>query len=279
MSALQTTWRFLSPAKIALFAMAGLASAVAPAQPGQGRGGFAADPRVEQRSYRFTETDEDLEYCLFASSKIDPDEPAPLIITLHGYGAGPQFMCNSTAVDLAEQGGYILAAPMGYSTSGWYGVPAGERRNVGRGGGAAPPENLGELSEMDVMTVLAMLREEFNVDENRIYLTGHSMGAAGTVYLGAKYADIWAAIAPVAGGGRVASPERLARLKEAGVPVLVVHGDIDETAPVEEARAFVAAMDEMGLEHAYVELPGISHGPAITASQPHVYDFFGRQSK
>ena len=45
-----------------------------------------------------------------------------------------------------------------------------------------------EASEKDVMTVLDMIRKEFNVDERRIYLMGHSMGGAGTYYLGSKYA-------------------------------------------------------------------------------------------
>ena len=86
---------------------------------------------------------------------------------------------------------------MGYNTGGWYGSPAlgggrgrcrgtdgqtAEGRGArGRGfGGGNQPENLAELSEKDVMNVLAMVREEFNLDESRIYLTCHSMGGAGT---------------------------------------------------------------------------------------------------
>ena len=44
------------------------------------------------------------------------------------------------------------------------------------------------------MTVLDMIRKEFNVDENRTYLMGHSMGGAGSIYLGVKHASIWAAV-------------------------------------------------------------------------------------
>src|SRR5690606_19381237 len=165
-----------------------LMSSAAIAQPGQGRA-FTSDPRAEDRTYHFADTDEDLPYCVFASSKIDAEKPAPLIISLHGLGAPPQIMCNSTAVDLAEEGGYILAAPMGYSVGGWYGSPV-IRGPGGRSfGGAEPPENLAELSEKDVMNVLEMIREEFNVDDSRIYLTGHSMGGAGTLFLGSKHAD------------------------------------------------------------------------------------------
>jgi dipeptidyl aminopeptidase/acylaminoacyl peptidase len=239
------------------------------------RGGFGIDPRAEDRSYHFADADEDMPYCVFASSKVDPDTPAPLVLTLHGAGAGPQIMCNSTAVGFAEEGGYILASPMGYSPTGGYGSP----RMGGRGGGDGAPANLSELSEKDVMNVLAMVRAEFNIDDSRIYLTGHSMGGGGTMHLGPKYADIWAAIAPVAGGGRDIQPEALQRLLDEGVAVMVVHGADDEVVPVESARALVDALEEMGIEHEYVELPGISHGPVITASQEHVFEFFGKHSK
>jgi poly(3-hydroxybutyrate) depolymerase len=63
------------------------------------------------RTYHFADTSEQLPYCVYVSSKVTADTPAPLIISLHGLGAPPQVMCNTTAVDLAEEGGYILAAP------------------------------------------------------------------------------------------------------------------------------------------------------------------------
>src|SRR5690606_41054004 len=115
-----------------------------------------------------------------------------------GLGWLPKIICYSTTIDSAEEGGDIVADPMGYNVGGWYSSPV-IRGPGGRAfGGENAPENLSELSEKDVMNVLAMIREEFNVDESRIYLTGHSMGGAGTLFLGSKHADIWAAIAPVA---------------------------------------------------------------------------------
>ena len=253
----------------------------ATAQPGPGRA-WTSDPRAEDRTYHFADTDEELPYCVFASSKISADEPAPLIIALHGLGAPPQIMCNSTTIDLAEEGGYIVAAPMGYNVGGWYGSPV-IRGPGGRAfGGENAPENLSELSEKDVMNVLAMIREEFNVDESRIYLTGHSMGGAGTLFLGSKHADIWAAIAPVAPAAFSMTENRaeiLGKLKEAGVPVMIVHGADDELVPVDLARTWVATMEELGMEHEYVELPGVTHGPVITASQEYIFEFFGKHSK
>ncbi len=281
---------FVSAAPRALVTMASLIalsmlSSSVLAQPGQG-GGWASDPRAEDRTYHFADTDEDLPYCVYASSKISADSPAPLIISLHGLGAPPQIMCNTTAVDLAEEGGYILAAPMGYSVGGWYGVPLMRPPGGGGGGGGFgggnQPENLRELSEKDVMNVLAMVREEFNVDDNRIYLTGHSMGGAGTLYLGSKHTDIWAAIAPVAPAAFALTENRaeiLGSLHEAGIPVMIIHGADDEVVSVSLAQTWAETMEEIGMEHEYVEMPGVTHGPVITVSQEHVYGFFDQHAR
>ena len=56
-----------------------------------------------------------------------------------------------------------------------------------------------ERSEQDVINVLEMVLNEYPVDRASTFLTGHSMGSGGTWYLGAKYADYWAAIAPMSG--------------------------------------------------------------------------------
>ena len=265
-------------AALAMLVTAGTLSTAAIAQPGQGRGMYNIDPRAEERSYRFEEAGMDMTYCVYASSKVSDATPAPLIIALHGAGTGPQIMCNTTIVDQAEARGYIVAAPMGYNERGGYGAP---RRAGGAGDAAAPePANISELSEQDVMNVLAMMQDEFNVDRDRIYLMGHSMGGGGTMFLGPKHADIWAAIAPIAGGGgRPGQAESLQRLKDAGVAAIVVHGEADEIVPVQGSRDLAAQMTAMGLESEYVELPGVGHGPVINLAQEHVFDFFDAHSK
>jgi predicted peptidase len=128
--------------------------------------------------------------------------------------------------------------------------------------------------------VFEMMLEEFNVDRDRIYLMGHSMGGGGTMFLGPKHANIWAAIAPIAGGGgRPGQAESLQRLKDAGVAVIVVHGEADDIAPVQGSRDLAAQTKEMGMESEYVEMPGVGHGPVINLAQEHVFDFFDEHSK
>lgn len=164
-------------------------TALAQQPEGRGRGrGFgggiqSTDPRVENRTYHFADTNVDLPYCVFVSSKVSKNKKNPLIVSLHGLGIGPGFMCRGAALDLAEEGGYILVAPMGYEVGGWYGSPViPGRGRAGQPPPPAPPDNLAELSEKDVLNVLAMIKKEFNVDDKRTYLMGHSMGGAGTLF-------------------------------------------------------------------------------------------------
>ena len=283
---------------------------------GRGGGGFAADPRAQVRTYHFADANQDMQYCVFASSKISKNTPAPLIVSLHGMGAAPTIMCNATAVNLAEEGGYVLVAPMGYSTTGWFGSPVinmGGGRGRGRGGApgggpgagaatappagapAAPPvaaaapapagpsdEQIAKWSEQDVMNVLDMMRKEFTVDPKRVYLTGHSMGGAGTLFLGAKHANLWAAIAPVAPASFRMNDNRaeiLGRIKAAGVPVLLITGDADEVVAPANTRMWAETLKELNVNHVYIEQPGVTHGPVITTSQKEIYDFFAKQVK
>ena len=132
------------------------------------------------------------------------------------------------------------------------------------------------------MNVLDMMRKEFTVDPKRIYLTGHSMGGAGTLFLGAKHANLWAAIAPVAPASFMMNNNRaeiLGKVKAAGVPVLLLTGDADEVVAPANTRMWAETLKELNVNHVYIEQPGVTHGPVITTSQKEIYDFFAKQVK
>jgi predicted peptidase len=308
--------------------------------PQAGRGGGqrgAVDPRVQQRTYAFADTNEQMPYALFVSSKVTKDKKNPLIVSLHGLGGDQNTMVRESlrSVELAEQGGYILVTPMGYNCGGWYGIPPGAPRGGGanaaagapqrgaangappaagagaggaqrgadgaqrgaggaqRGGRGATACNGGgtaitdaakvrEASEKDTMAVLDMIRKEFNVDERRIYLMGHSMGGAGTYWLGSKYASVWAALAPIAPAAMGMTNDRakvLQAIKDGGVPMLVSMGDADEAVPVANVRQWVDTMKELQLNYEYKEYPGVTHGPIMGASMTDIYTFFAKHTK
>ena len=132
------------------------------------------------------------------------------------------------------------------------------------------------------MNVLDMMRKEFSVDPKRIYLTGHSMGGAGTLFLGAKHANLWAAIAPVAPASFMMNNNRaeiLGKIKAGGVPVLLITGDADEVVAPSNTRMWAETLKELNVNHSYIEQPGVTHGPVITTSQKEIYDFFGKNVK
>ncbi|HTR00197.1 MAG TPA: alpha/beta hydrolase-fold protein, partial [Candidatus Acidoferrum sp.] len=273
------------------------------------------DPRVQQRTYVFADTNEEMHYALFVSSKVAKNKKNPVIISLHGLGGTHNTMVSTRlkTIDLAEEGGYIFAAPMGYNCGGWYGMPTRPRPAAAPAANAAtgappaapaqpapqgapqngapqggPPRGplvcpgggtkvtdaveVRELSEKDVMNVLAMVRKEFNVDDKRIYLMGHSMGASGTLYLGAKHADIWAAIAADAPPG-APNAEGIAAAK---MPTLIIQGDADPAVPVAGTRGYVEKLKAGNADYKYIELPGVDHSISGIAD---MYDWFAKHTK
>jgi predicted esterase len=144
-------------------------------------------------------------------------------------------------------------------------------------GDANDPANLRELSEKDVMNVLDMVRKEFNIDDNRIYLMGHSMGGAGTLHLGVKYSSIWAALGPIAPAAFQLNPDSLKEISK--MPIIFVHGDADEMVPVANTRQWIEKAKELGMTYEYNEMPGVTHGPVIEDALPSVYAFFAKHSK
>ena len=318
-----------------LFASAQLQFGQQPAQqPGQGaaaapggRGGRGPDPRIQQRTYTFKDTNEEMPYAVFVSSKVSKDKKAPLIVALHGLGGNQNTMLGAGALQLAEEGGYIMLGVMGYNSSGWYGAPAGMAAGTGgaaggvnglgggRGGagggrgagpgagpgagagrgaggpggggrGAAPttlgtPNEVSQRSEKETMTVFEMIKKEFNVDENRTYLMGHSMGGAGTIYLGVKYASIWAAIgaeAPATAPAGI-NPTNYPLTPAKNVPMIIVQGDMDELVPVTGTRLWIDQMKELKMTYQYVEVPGGTHGSVLTTGAPDIFAFFAKHTK
>lgn len=260
-----------------------------------GRGPIPVDPRVQTREYLFTDTNEQMPYAVFVSSKVRPDRSAPLIIALHGLGGSPTSLLRGNALDLAEEGGYILVGPMGYNPRGWYGVPATGRGGRGRATGAADPgggrqgpppgaltqvndpPNLRELSEKDVLNVLDLVHNTFNVDENRMYLVGHSMGGAGTFHLAVKYPQHWAATASIAPAAFGMQPSSLSAIRD--MPMMIVHGDADTVVPIAVGRSWADAMQELRMTHQYIEVPGGDHGNVISIGMPDIFAFFAQHSK
>ena len=257
--------------------LASSALAQAWAQPERSQANLDALARVQPKTYTFQEAGNiEMEYRVYVPTRYDGTDATPLVIALHGLGSGTMYMMEyNNLVELAERFGFLVATPMGYNPRGWYGA-RGQGNEFNRRRGDPGPENLGELSEKDVLNVLAIMREDYNVDEDRIYLIGQSMGGGGTWYLGSKYSDIWAALAPMAPAVYI-SPDILETATH--LPVMVVMGDADTAVDVEVTRQWVAKMKALGMTHEYIEVAGGSHSSAGRENIGTVFAFLDSHRK
>ena len=271
---------------------------------GQSRrtGGDPVDDRVELREYGFKDTGENLPYAVFVSSKVTKDKKAPLVLALHGFSGNHGTFMRTAAVDAAEEGGYILVGAMGYSPSGSFGMPFGGRGAARgpapapaagpatapaapRGGRGAPiggtaetdPAKVAELSERDALYVLEMVRKEFNVDDRRIYLMGHSLGGGGALHMGEKYADKWAAVAPLAPAAF--GFEWTANSKLRNVPLLIMQGEADTTVRPASSQALADQLKALNFQCEIKIMPGLDHGTIIAGAMPDVFKFFSKHTK
>jgi len=269
---------------------------------GQSRrtGGDSVDDRVELREYGFQDTGENLPYAVFVSSKVTKDKKAPLVLALHGFSGNHGTFMRTAAVDAAEEGGYILVGAMGYSPSGSFGMAFGGRGPApargpaaapaaapvgGRGGKGAPiggtavtdAAKVAELSEKDAMNVLAMARKEFNVDDRRIYLMGHSLGGGGALHMGEKFADTWAAVAPLAPAAFGFEWSTASKLKN--VPLLIMQGEADTTVRPASSQALADQLKALNFKCEIKIMPGLDHGTIIAGAMPDVFKFFDKQTK
>lgn len=106
----------------------------------------------------------------------------------------------------------------------------------------------------EVMELIKKVCDEYNVDRDRVSLTGLSMGGFGTWEIGMQNPDFFSALAPICGG---AMSWREGALKN--MPMRVYHGDADPVVPVKNS---IDAVERLRAEGGNPELtiyPGVGH--------------------
>jgi predicted peptidase len=110
----------------------------------------------------------------------------------------------------------------------------------------------------------------YNVDEERIYLTGLSMGGYGTWSLASEYPERFAAIAPICGGG-----EPFFGYKLRNVPVWAFHGAKDNLVPLEKSEQMVEAIKRAGGQAKLTVYPDAGHDSwTATYENEELYKWF-----
>lgn len=208
----------------------------------------------------FSKVDEtDQPYAIYIPKNYDESKKYPLVIFLHGamsnhrlglrrvFGQG-----NIQGLDFIKPGNvpvetdleatrywpelkdvpFLVAAPYARGTAGYQGIP-----------------------EEDVYQMLDDIKSRFSVDDDRVYLTGLSMGGGGTIWLGLTRPDVWAAIAPCC----PAPPTESAELacNASNLPVHLFIGDKDFL--YNTAKDWKGKFEKYAPVFNYVEYPGVGH--------------------
>ncbi|WP_161965657.1 prolyl oligopeptidase family serine peptidase [Steroidobacter cummioxidans] len=223
-------------------------------------GGFVRLGYVDQ-------IDGSVQFCrAYLPSNYSDSQRWPLVLSLHGYNPeNPPlhrwWSIDQRHSDIAERKNVIYIEPHGRGNAQYI-----------------------SLGERDVLRCLQEAKARFAVDDDRVYLTGESMGGHGTWAIASRNPHLFAAAAPVFGGwdfrvSTIRGPalaenqpsnalefyiqERRSSFVNAenllNVPLLVIHGDSDATVSVENSRHATRMLQRWGYNIRYWEMPGWGH--------------------
>lgn len=209
-------------------------------------------------TYQDPTTGVDMAYSLFVPDDYDPNQSYPLVLFLHGNGergydnqiqltanegatvwAKPEEQAQRPAFVLAPQVPLENLSPSGENLDGVWTNPI-------HGAPYTPTKYLDTAYNI-LQNVLA----EYNIDENRLYVTGISMGGFGTWAINIHYPDLFAAMVPVVSfGDPVGAAQNVI-----GKPIWQFVAAADFVVDINAARAVNQAIIDAGGTTRYTEYP------------------------
>ncbi|HLK66664.1 MAG TPA: prolyl oligopeptidase family serine peptidase [Bryobacteraceae bacterium] len=212
-------------------------------------GGVRTGP--QQAFFHSNIDDSQQPYALYVPKSFDSSKKYPLVISLHQEESNHRLNLKAIFGVITRLGGetdtedmryfppvrdvdFLVACPYARGTMGYRGI-----------------------AEKDVYDILEDVKSRFPIDNDRVYLTGISMGGAGALWLAFTRPDLWAAVAPVC-------PQPMEGLEELApnaiqLPVRLFHGDQDPIVPVEGSRVWQRRLQDAGVQADYLEFPGVRH--------------------
>lgn len=203
-------------------------------------------------------------YRLYAPA--EASGPLPAILFLHGAGESGSDGLRQTTVGI---GPAIVREPARFPALVI--LPQASRGYGWRGFNLAAAE-----------AALDDIERHFDVDRDRVSVTGISMGGYGTWLLALQQTERFAAAVPVCGGldraGMATHAQAAQRLRT--LPQWVFHGAADDIIPVGESRAMVSALEAAGAPVRYTEYPRVRHNSWDRAyAEPELMPWLIRQRR
>jgi predicted esterase len=183
-------------------------------------------------------------YILYVPEDYTPEKRYLFLVDLHGGVSRPLLghreLEQMTAwADLAEDEGYFLAVPAGERGAEWWTA-------VGSG---------------NVLSILLETRRAYNVDENRVFVTGFSDGGSGSFYLALTAPTPLAGAVPLNGSLPVAQAGGLqVHLRNlVNVPMYAVNTANDQLYPSVGMKPLFDALKELGARVTWRDVEGHGH--------------------
>ena len=175
-------------------------------------------------------------YMIDIPKKFRKNKKYPLVIFLHGAIKSNQKSFSwredqRKSFYMSEDDQYIIAAPL----------------------------KLGiDWDPKKVIDIIEDIKKNIKIDENRIYLTGLSMGGRGTFIIAAEYPEIFASILALSPHHTPYSYVSLMS-EVKNLPILVSHGNLDTTSSYNIAKEMYEGLKELGAEVTFKPRLGIGH--------------------
>ncbi len=226
---------------------------------------FLSDPAISEETLEQGPKETTWQhYGLYLPDAPTPEDGYPMTMWLHWRG-GTAHQAAAWTPRVIEQLGEerdpanIVISPRGRGTSTWY---------TGAG-------------HVDVLEAWDDVHDLLDIDEDRRYVSGYSMGGYGSYLFGLLYPDKFAGAYPISGAmtqglwlgvddqgrdtqeanGGDADVQNTYRLIEnaRNVPYVIHHGTDDELVPVTGVERVAARFAELGYQHRFYRFLGYEH--------------------
>jgi predicted peptidase len=216
----------------------------------------AAEPTTGQKSCELDRTIKvQMKYLLYLPKEYDQKDSWPVLLFLHGAGErgddlnlvkkhGPPKL-----IEAGKAFPFIVVSPQCPNDHWW--------------------------EPVELAALLDEIVEKYKVDQDRIYVTGLSMGGFGTWSLAAHQPKRFAALVPICGGG-----EPIVTMLFPKIPVWVFHGAKDFVVPIERSEKMVETMKKFGGHVKFTVYPEAGHDSWTEAyNNPELYEWLLQQKR
>jgi predicted peptidase len=198
-----------------------------------------------------------LDYLLYLPADYQSKNDWPLILFLHGSNA------RGTDIEVVKANGLPKLVEQGKTFPFLIVSPQ------------CPGEGAWVWQLQSLSALIDDVASTYNIDQDRLYVTGLSMGGFGTWALAAYTPDRFAAIIPICGGGEVTSVRRLKHL-----PIWAFHGAKDDIVPIERTQELVDALTKAHGKVQLTRYPDHGHDSwTETYDNPEIYKWLLEQKR